>query len=417
MTVFVIAALVAVLLVLALLLRPFLRTTASAQTSQRQLNAAIYREQIAKLEQDLAEGSLAQADYAQARTELQRRALDDTSEQDATARLHAPKRTVVALALVLPLVAVGLYLLIGSPAALSSGGGSAHMQNPQDMERLVAGLAKKLESEPDNLKGWAMLARSYKVMGRSQEAEKAFERAGSFIDNDASMLANYADVAAANAGGRLAGKPAQLIAKALQADPSNAMAQWLAGTAALEVRDYARALAIWQRLLTQMEPGSEDARILQGAIEDVRSKSGAVAALPPAAAGAGPRIAAAASPGAPAAATAGASVSGTVELDASMKARAEPGATLMVIARLPGTRMPLAVLRVPASQFPAKFTLDDSLAMNPQALISTAREVELEARISKSGQAKPEPGDLYSAAQTVKVGAKGVALRVGQVRQ
>jgi cytochrome c-type biogenesis protein CcmH len=88
----------------------------------------------------------------------------------------------------------------------------------------------------------------------------------------------------------------------------------------------------------------------------------------------------------------------------------------MVIARVPGTRMPVAVLRVRASDLPLKFTLDDSMSMSPQARISSASEVDIEARISKSGMARPEPGDLISGVQTVKVGAKDVTLKVAQVR-
>jgi cytochrome c-type biogenesis protein CcmH len=116
-------------------------------------------------------------------------------------------------------------------------------------------------------------------------------------------------------------------------------------------------------------------------------------------------------------AAAGGNVSGTVELDPSLKGKAGPDDTVMVLARLPGSRMPLAAVRLRASQLPVKFVLDDSLSMNPQSPISAATVVEVEARISKSGLAKAEPGDLISAPQTVKVGARGVALRVAKVRQ
>jgi cytochrome c-type biogenesis protein CcmH len=88
----------------------------------------------------------------------------------------------------------------------------------------------------------------------------------------------------------------------------------------------------------------------------------------------------------------------------------------MIIARRPGERMPLAVLKARAAELPMKFKLDDSLSMSPQARISTASEVNVEARISKSGMAMPEPGDLISSVQTVKVGATGIKLRVDQVR-
>lgn len=399
MTGFLIAAAVIVALVLVLLMRPFFRRIGPGPTSHQDLNSAIYREQLAKLEQDLAEGTLGKDDYAQARAELQRRLLEESQGEDAAVTLNPPRKTMIGVGLAVPLVAGAFYLLIGSPASMT-GGGAQQMAGNQDLERMVAVLAEKLEKEPNNPKGWAMLARSYKVMGRTAEAEKAFERAGSFIDDDAPMLAAYADTVASNNGGQLAGKPAMLIQKALKADPENAMALWLSGTADLEAKNYAQALRTWERLAALLPPGSEDVRMLQGAIDDVRARTG----LP------------AKAPTVTVAAAAGGNVSGTVELDPSLKGKAGPDDTVMVIARLPGTRMPLAAVRLRAAQLPVKFTLDDSLSMNPQSPISAAAEVEVEARISKSGLAKPESGDLISAVQTVKVGARGVSLRVAQVR-
>jgi cytochrome c-type biogenesis protein CcmH len=78
--------------------------------------------------------------------------------------------------------------------------------------------------------------------------------------------------------------------------------------------------------------------------------------------------------------------------------------------------MPVAAVRLRAAELPVKFVLNDSQSMNPQSPISAATEVEVEARISKTGLAKAEPGDLISAVQTVKVGAGGVLLQVTQVR-
>lgn len=407
MTGFILGAALAVLLALALLLRPFLRGNRAAPAlSQRQLNAAIYREQAARLDQDLADDAIGAADHAQARTELQRRVLQDTAQEDAVPTLHAPKKTVAVIALLLPIAAFGLYFIIGNPASMNpaavAAGGS-----PQDLERMVAGLAAKLQQDPSNLKGWAMLARSYKAMGRPLEAEQAYDRAGAFLDTDAQLLADYADVAAANAGGNFAGKPARLVERALKADPQNAMALWLAGTAAMSAGQYDKAVAIWEGLMKLLPPNSEDTRMLQSAIDEVRGRGG----KGPAPAPASTAVAAAA-----AAATTGASVSGTVELAPALKSKMAPDDTVMVIARLPGSRMPVAVLRVRGAQLPMQFTLDDSLAMSPQSLISTAAQVEVEARISRSGQAKAEPGDLISPAQTIKVGAKGVTLNVAQVR-
>ena len=407
MTGFVIGAALSVALALLLLLRPFFWRSAGARASRQQLNAAICRDQLAKLEHDLADGVLGLDDYGPARAELQRRMLQDTAEEDAAPTLRAPKWTLVAVALTLPLAAFGLYFVIGNPGGMTASA-APPASSQQDIERMVLGLADRLEKEPGNLKGWAMLARSYKVMGRPVDAERAFDRAGAVLDDDAQLLADYADVAATNAGGSFAGKPVRLIDKALQVDPTNAMALWLAGTAAMNSGEFDKALATWGGLMKQLTPGSEDARMLQGAIDEVRARAGTSAR---------PAAAAQARDSAKPAAVAGrGSVSGTVELAPSLQGKAQADATVMVIARLPGSRMPVAVLRVRGARLPMQFTLDDSLAMSPQSLISTASEVEVEARISRSGMAVPEPGDLTSAVQTIKVGARGVTLKVAQVR-
>jgi cytochrome c-type biogenesis protein CcmH len=404
---FLVAVAVTILVVLLVLMRPYFRRLAPSVTSaasHKDLNSAIYREQFAKLEQDLAEGMIAQADYAQARAELQRRLLEEVQAEDTPVTVRPPRKTMIGIGLALPIVAGAFYLWIGNPGSLSATAGH-QLADAKELDRMVAALAQKLEKEPSNYQGWVMLARSYKAMGRNVEAERAFEKAGSFIDDDAQMLANYADVVAGNNGGSLAGKPTQLIQKALKADPDNPMALWLSGTADMEAGKFAQALQTWERLYAMLPPGSDDARMLQSAIDDVRAKSGIVAKLSPALA------ARAAAP-----AGQGGKLSGTVELDPALKGKAAPGDTVMIMAHLPGTRMPLAVMRTRASELPLKFVLDDSLSMNPQSPLSAATEVEVEVRISKTGMAKPESGDLISQPQKVKVGTSGIALRVAQVR-
>jgi cytochrome c-type biogenesis protein CcmH len=303
----------------------------------------------------------------------------------------APRFTLAALALAVPVAAAAIYGVLGNARALDPSAASVD----HEMEKMVAALAAKLEKNPGDKNGWVMLARSYKVMGRPIEAERAYDRAGDLIEGNAQELANFADVVATNANGHFNEKAVRLIEKALKADPNNTMALWLAGTAVYEGGDMKQAVQIWQKLLALLPPGSDDARELRGAIVQA---GGTVPPEAPAAA----------------AATSTASVTGTVELDPKLKAA--PGAVVMVIARVPGQRIPVAVMRVPATSFPLAFTLDDSLAMSPQARISAVPEVEIEARVSKTGQATAQPGDMLSPVRTVKVGAKGVSLRVDNVR-
>ncbi|MEI6801529.1 MAG: c-type cytochrome biogenesis protein CcmI [Burkholderiales bacterium] len=403
-----------VVLVLALLFRPFYWRSKSAGVSRRQLNAAIYREQLQRLERDHAEGMIAADDHAQAQAELQRRLIDDASVEDAQATLHPPKKTMLLIALAVPALAIGLYLWIGSPATLSPSG-PQHQVNTQELNTMLESLAKKLEKEPENLQGWAMLARSYKAVGRNAEAERAFARAGAIVETDAQLLADYADVVASNVNGNLMGKPTELIEKALKIDPSNGMALWLSGTAAFQRSDFDKAIRTWETLVQQLTPGSEDEQMLHNAIGEAYAKLGK-AAPAPAKKALGPRNNPAQAAPANTKANPNASVSGEVDLAPALKGKLTPNDVVMVIARLPGSRMPMAVLRVPATQLPLKFTLDDSLAMNPQALISNAAQVEVDVRISKTGMAMPEAGDLLSPTQTVKVGTRGIKLHVDHVR-
>lgn len=396
MTGFLIAAAVTLVATLLLLLRPFLWQRARATASHRQLNSAIYRDQLAELERDRAAGALAEEDYALARDELQRRVLEDGQADEPAAVLKAPKKTLIALAILLPLASMGLYLFLGHPEGANPA--AQHKISAQDIDRMVASLAAKLEKEPDNVQGWGMLARSYKAMGKVDEATKAFEHVLSLNPTDAQVFADYADILAMKAGGNFAGRPQQLIDQALKLDPANMEALWLSGTAAYEAGRFAQAVDTWTRLQKLLPPESEDAKQIATGIADARAKAGMGAAAP--------------------AADPAKAVRGRVELAPSVRGRVGADDTVMIVAReAGGPRMPLAVMKFRVSELPRDFSLDDSLAMTPDRTISGAKAIEIEARVSKSGQAMPQPGDLFSATQQAKPGKSGLKLLIDQVRQ
>jgi cytochrome c-type biogenesis protein CcmH len=400
-TSFAIGAAILVVIALLFLLWPFRRhSSAKADLSRQQLNSAIYRDQFAELERDRTEGILSQADYDQARAELQRRLLEDSQVgSEAQAATATPSRVIpVVLGLVLPLGAILLYLVLGNPAALNPAAASSpHGQqlSQQDIEGMVAGFAAKLEKEPENYQGWAMLARSYKSMGRFPDAIRAYERTGPMLETSADLLVDYADtMAAANGFDK---KVMATIERALKLDAQQPQALWLRGTAAFEAKQYARAIADWETLLKLFPADSEEANVIGGNIAEARQLGG-LKSTPPAAANA--------------------IVKGRVELASALAGKLPADAVLMVVARPnDGSRMPVAVVRASAADLPFMFTLDDSLAMSPDRKLSQFTELQVEARVSKSGQAVPQPGDLYGPAVTVKLGTQNVRLKIDQVRQ
>jgi len=221
-------------------------------------------------------------------------------------------------------------------------------------------------------------------------------------------------------GGKSAGEPTRLVEKALQIDPGNLKALALAGSAAFEREDFAAAISFWQRARALAPAGSEFANDVDRSLEAARNSAAQMAAGPvkPLTPAAGPTGASsdraavtAATPGP------GASVSGVVRLAPALVSRLGKGDTLVVFARAAqGPRMPLAILRLQASALPARFTLDDQLAMSPEMRLSRFPEVVVSARISRSGEALPQPGDLVGQTGPVKLGAKALELTIDQVQ-
>lgn len=411
MTFFLIGAAALTLITLALLLWPLQRQSALGEASRREINAAIYRDELAELDRDLATGELSQADYDAAKTELQRRLLEDSQAEAGVAGAGSPasRATAVALAITLPLGAALLYALLGNPAALNAQASAAmHQQqfSPAEIERLVSDFAAKLENEPENYKGWAMLGRSYKALGRFPEAVRAYERTGPLLESSADLLVDYADALAAAQG--FDDKTLAVLDRALKLDPAQPQGLWLRGTAAFEAKQYDKAVADWEALLALLEPGSEDARAIEANIAEARQLGG-LPAVPRQSAKLG------ADKTAPAGAAA---IKGRVEIAPALTDKLPANGVLMVVARpADGSRMPVAVLRAPLGRSPLDFVLDDSLAMSPDRKPSQFAELMVEARVSATGQAMPQPGDLFGPAVKVKQGARDVQLLIDQVRQ
>lgn len=277
MTQFAIFATLLIVVVAAFILPPLWLGLRAPRGSadRKEANLAIFRDQLLELEREKGEGTLADADFEQARRELQRRLLEEVEPEAAaaTAASHAPSRkTAIALLLLLPILALLGYGMLGKPQALDPAQTSAPPKMTADqINAMVAKLAERMQANPDDMQGWLMLARSYKTMGRYEDAVAAYGKAEKVINDDPELLASYAETIAMAAGKGLKGKPAQLIARALKLDPQNPHALFLAGAAAMEAGDNKKGIAYWEALLPQVEPGSEIDQLLRSGIDKMKA--------------------------------------------------------------------------------------------------------------------------------------------------
>jgi cytochrome c-type biogenesis protein CcmH len=322
----------------------------------------------------------------------------------------------IGLAVLLPLAALLLYRGIGEPRALdpvwqgavaaASGAGAATdaAAPPPDMDRAVAGLAERLKNEPDDLEGWMLLGRAYKTMERFEPAREALANASRLAPDNPDVMIEYAEAQVlASPTRRFTGEPLALLQRAVKAQPQSQRGLWLLGIASYQENDFAAAATTWEQLLAVLPPDAEPRAQLLERIADARQQAG-MPPLPEAAAAATagtataqtPQASPDASPPTPAAATtAGPRLTVTVDISPELKARVGASDVLFVFARAAqGPRMPLAIQRLPATSLPVTVTLDDSTSMMPAMKLSLMPQVVVGARISKSGQATPQPGDF-----------------------
>ena len=278
MTPFAVFAFLLILTTLALLFPGlwFGQRRRAVDADRKRTNLAIYRDQLAELEREHAEGSLATDDFEQARTELQRRMLEEVSPQDEAivSTTQRSRPTAMVLVFALPLLAVAGYALLGNPLALNPEKAVAQPQmTAEDINAMVEKLAARMQENPDDTNGWLMLARSYKMLGRYDEAVAAFGKAEKAVAEDPEQLASYAETLAMASGKGLSGKALELVNQALKLNPQHAHALFLAGMSAMERGDRSAAIGYWETLLSQVEPGSELDQMLRQGIEQMKQKA------------------------------------------------------------------------------------------------------------------------------------------------
>ena len=418
MIAFWISAVLLMMLALAVLLPALLKTktTITIMTSPgsaaREANLYVLRSQLTQLDADFATGSINADQLALAKSEIERRALEEESAPESSVVPAKATRTAWALGLAIPLLALGIYGFIGNVQALDPANLQAKAEidpTPEQIEAMVSAFAARLEavpaSETPDPKAWEMLARSYAAMQKFPEANKAYKRAVELNPGNAQIIADHADVLAMLQGQSMVGEPTRLFERALVLDPNNLKALALAGSAAFEKKDFAKASQLWSKAQGMAPPGSDFAKGLASSVEEARLASGQLG-TPPAVVKSTPTPDAAS-----------ASIQGLVSLSPAMKSKVAPDDTVFIFARAAeGPRMPLAILKRKASELPITFTLDDTTAMADELKLSRFELVVVGARVSKSGNAIPQSGDLVGQSAPVKAGGSKLMLVIDGVQ-
>lgn len=350
---------------LSFLLIPILRGRGRQQEEDRTaLNVALYQERIAELAAQQAAGVLDEAQMAKGRDEAGRELLADTEGAEAPRQGHLGKALPLLAALLVPLLALGLYLHFGAADKVELT--QEFAEAPKSMEEMTARLERVVQTQPDSAEAVYFLGRAYMAEQRPADAARTFERAVNLAGRQPELLGQWAQALYFAADKKWSPQLQALTDEALKADPNEVTSLGLRGIAAFEGERYQEAIDYWKRLLAQLPEGDASRAALQGGIDRAAERLGG-------------------SPGQ--AAPVAARLKVRVELAAALKDKVKPDDTVFIFARASnGPPIPLAAKRVTVAQLPIEVELSDADAMMPQMKLSDFAEVQLVARVSRAGQ-------------------------------
>lgn len=381
------------------------RSIATAAIDER--NIAIAKHRLAELTEQLQANVLNQAQYDEQRAELELALSDDLSIQAQTQTFSAQGRWMsVCLMVLIPVLAASLYALLGNFQAINPtpemlARNEPAMPNQETINKMVNGLAEKMQTDPNNAEGWLMLGKSYKYLQQYPKAADAFEKAYKLLGDKPEVMLQYADALSYINDEQVSGKVADLAFKALALEPENPNALWLAGMAKAQAGEFLAAKKLWTKLAATLPEGSEALQETQNLLTKIDGKiSESQSGLTKETVKTTPTE----NPDNSASTAKEVAVDVRVSLAPELQNQTTSHDTLFVYAQASsGSPMPLAIVKKQVSDLPLSVTLTDSLAMTPAMKLSRFTEVKLLARISKSGNAMKQAGDLIGVIENVTV--------------
>ncbi len=368
----------------------------------REQNITIARERIQELKAELEAGTLSEETYQQTLEELEKSLLIDVADVEVLSGKVSDKsswKTLVAVAVIVPVLSFGMYDMLGSPQYLDVVGPGKHQETPPglttsragklpSMEEMIAGLKKKTAEDPNNPDGWYLLGRLYAAKEQFPDSVKAYEKLVEVTDRLPTALVVLADSIAMTQGGSLSGRPLQLLTEALEKEPSNSTALWMAGQAAADKKQYIEAIDYWQRAALGLKEHKE----MLGELNSMINEAVVLAKE------AGMNVAEINLPEPPLVA----SIPIDIIVDPSLQDKIQENDVLFIFARtVSGPPMPLAAIKRQASGFPLTIVLNDSSLLRPDISLLDYNQLSITARISHSGQPAAQGGDLQSQTQLV----------------
>jgi len=396
MATFILAALLITIVAFGLLIVPLIRTRNTVSYERHAQNIHYARERLQELEAQLKNASISATDYEALKLEIESTLAQDVNlatnqELQSTVQSRRSNKLMIGLlAVFLPLAAVGFYLLGGTPETFDPARAQAR-PSAEQIDQLISDIEARLTRDPNDLRGWTLLSKTYLSLGRFEEARDGYLRVLEIGGESATTYAALADASALIAEGEIKGDTSEYVTKALALDPSNQQALWLAGLGAMQRGDKPSARQHWGKLVTLLDEFPEQQAELQSIIQgSLGQDEGESLVDSPAETTSDLTIENAPSTGAP-------SIRLEVSIAEQMTAKINPNDTVFVFARAAnGPPAPLAVKRLNASQLPIVVTLTDADAMMSQLSLSQFEDIVVSARVSKSGQPIAQSGDIQS---------------------
>jgi cytochrome c-type biogenesis protein CcmH len=350
-------------------------------------NAELYQQRLAEVELDIDNGLLGGTEAKKIKEELKLTLLNqDENKTKLNSKSGATSTTAaIILLLIIPIFSISMYQYLGQPALIEQSAllsefhkADTKEKKLESVEKMLTQLEQRMINQPDNVDGWLMLTNSYAALERYPDALRAVDNLYRLRGDDPSVLLRYADILAMTNGGTYAGKPSELINEAMRIDPENPNGLWFAGLAANERGDIVEAINYWQRLIPKLEEGSEQQQhikefinMISQQVEDQSTDNDLKIRV-------------------------------NISLSENLTNEANADDTVFIYAQaVNGPPMPIAVVRKKVSDLPLQTTLDDSMAMLAENKISDHEHIKITARISKSGNAVTESGDLIGTVNSV----------------